>query len=173
MKKIKLMSVLTLVLLLGVGLVACDKVKDSDLQDTAAQIVAANQDAGDVNISVIDKVATLSGIVEDEATKNKLESSILAMEGIKSVVNNIRVVPPAPVYVEPVVVEEVSDQLVVATRKGKLNVHSKPGVQELVIAVVGHGETLTLVDKTSDKWWLIRTENGIEGYCNTPYLEEQ
>ena len=172
MKKFKLKSVLILLILIGVGFASCDNVKDSDLQDTAAQIIAVNQDAGDVNISVTDKIATLSGTVENEAAKNKVESSVLAMEGIKSVVNNIKVVPPAPVYVEPVV-EKKSDQLIVATRKGKLNIHNKPGVQEHVIAVVNHGEILTLVDKTSDSWWLVRTETGLEGYCNSPYLEEQ
>ena len=97
---------------------------------------------------------------------------MLAIDGIESVINNIQLTPPAPVYVEPVV-EKKSDQLIVATRKGKLNVHNKPGVQELVIAVVDHGETLTLVEKTSDAWWRIRTEGGLEGYSNAPYLEEQ
>lgn len=173
MKKIKFMSMLTLLLLLAGGFTACDKVKDSDLQETATQIVATNKDASDISVSVTNNVATLSGVVEDMATKRKIEASVLAVDGIKSVVNNIEVVEPAPeVVVAPVVVEK-SDQLNVATRKGKLNIRSKPGVQELVIAVVGHGETLTLVDKTSEKWWLVRTENGLEGYSNAPYLEEQ
>lgn len=172
MKKIKLMSMLTLVLLLGTGFLACDNVKDSDLQEMATQIIAINRDAADISVSVNDHIATLSGTVEDDATKRKVESSVLAVEGIKSVVNNIQVVPPAPVYVEPVV-EKKSDQLIVATRKGKLNVHNKPGEQEHVIAVVDHGETLTLVEKANEKWWYIRTENGVEGYCYSPYLEEQ
>ena len=172
MKKFKLMSMLTLVFILGVGFLACDNVKDSDLQDTASQIIATIENAEDVNINVTDHVATLSGTVEDDATKNKIESSVSAVEGIKSVVNNIKVVPPAPVYVEPVV-EEKSGQLTVATRKGKLNIHNKPGVQQHVIAVVDHGETLTLVEKTSDDWWLIRTESGQEGFSYSPYLEEQ
>lgn len=173
MKKIKLMSLLTLVLILGAGLATCSRVNNSDLQETASQIIASNKDAGTVQVTVTDNVATLSGVVEDEASKQKIETSVLAVEGIKSVVNNIRVVPPDPVYIEPVVEEKVSDQLIVATRKGKLNVHNKPGVQELVIAVVDHGETLTLLEKTSDAWWLVRTESGLEGYCNAPYLEEQ
>lgn len=172
MKKTKLMSMLTLALFLGAGFSACDNVKDADLQETATQIIATNQDAAGISVSVTDHVATLSGTVEDDATKRKVESSVLAVEGIKSVVNNIRVVPPAPVYVEPVV-EKKSDQLIVATRKGKLNVHNKPGEQEHVIAVVEHGEILTLVEKTSDKWWRIRTESGVEGFCYSPYLEEQ
>ena len=172
MKVKKIMSMLTLVLFLGAGFLACDTVKDEDLQETATQIIATNQDAAGISVSVTDKVATISGTVENDAAKRKLESSVLAVEGIESVVNNIKVVPPPPVYVEPVV-EKKSDQLIVATRKGKLNVHNKPGEQEHVIAVVGHGETLTLVEKTSDNWWHIRTENGVEGFCYSPYLEEQ
>ena len=172
MKTRKAVSVLTLLLLLGVGFTTCDNVKDADLQETANQIIVTIQDASDVNVTVEDHIATLSGTVEDEATKNKLESSVSAMEGVKSVVNNIKVVPPAPVVKEPVV-EKKSDQLIVATRKGKLNVHNKPGVEELVIRVVDHGETLTLLEKASDKWWLIKTENGVEGYCYSPYLEKQ
>lgn len=172
MKIKKIMYLLTLALFLGASFLACDNVKDSDLQETATQIIATNQDAGGISVSVTDQVATLNGTVEDEATKRKLEASVLAVEGIESVVNNINVTPPAPVYVEPVV-EKKSDQLIVATRKGKLNVHNKPGEQEHVIAVVDHGETLTLVEKTSDNWWRIRTENGVEGFCYSPYLEEQ
>ena len=172
MKKFKLMSMLTLVLLLGAGQIACHNVKDSDLQATASQIVANIQNTGNIKVSVTDKVATLSGNLENDATKLKIEASVLAIDGIESVINNIQLTPPALVYVEPVV-EKKSDQLIVATRKGKLNVHNKPGVQELVIAVVDHGETLTLVEKTSDAWWRIRTEGGLEGYSNAPYLEEQ
>ncbi len=169
--KTKLLSMLTLLLLLGVGLTTCDKVKDEDLQETATQIISTIQYAGDVDVTVNDHIATLSGVVEDEATKQKIGSSVMAVEGIKSVTNNITVVPPAPVIEEPVE-EKPSDQLIVATRKGKLNIHSKPGVQELVLAVVDKGETLTLLEKVNDMWWLVKTESGLEGYCYSPYLEE-
>ena len=172
MKKIRFL-VFTFVFLMGIGFVGCDNVKDSDLQDQANQVVASNPNASNVNVSVIDKVATLSGTVEDEATKSSVQSSVSGVDGIKSVINNIRVVPPPPKVEEPVVVEEVSNQVRVATRKGKLNVHNKPGVQELVIAVVDHGEILTLVDKTSDEWWLIETNSGLQGYSAASYLEEQ
>lgn len=173
MKKIKLLSVLSLVFLLGVGLTSCANVKDSDLEETASQIISSSPNTANVSVSVVDKVATLSGTVEDEATKSKVQSSVMSVEGIKSVVNKITVIPPPPPVVEAPVVEEVTNQLIVATRKGKLNIHSKPGVQEHVIAVVPHGETLTLVEKVSDDWWLIQTENGLEGYCHASYLEQQ
>lgn len=169
--KTKLLSILGLVLLLGVGLTTCDNVKDADLQETATQIVSTIEDASAINITVNDHIATLTGTVENEATKQRVESSVLAVEGIKSVINNIKVATPAAVIEEPVV-EKVSNQLIVATRKGKLNVHDKPGVQEHVLAVVDHGEKLTLLEKTNDKWWLIETSYGLKGYCYSPYLEE-
>lgn len=172
MKKVKFLSMLILLFLLSAGLSSCDNVKDSDLQDEAVQLIATNPKTSNVNVTVIDKVATLSGTVEDDASKNSAQSSVLGVEGIKSVVNNIQVVPPPP-KIEAPVVEEVSNQVKVATRKGKLNIHNKPGVQELVIAVVQHGEMLTLVDKVSDEWWLIETESGLQGYSAAFYLEHQ
>lgn len=170
--KTKFLSMLTLLLFLGVGLTTCDKVTDADLKETADQITATIPGASNVTVVVDNHIATLGGVVEDEATKQKVVSSVSAIEGVKSVVNNITVVPPPPIVVEPVVVK-VPDQLIVATRKGKLNVHDRPGVEEYVITVVDHGEALTLLEKTSDKWWRIKTESGVEGYCYSPYLEEQ
>lgn len=172
MKKLKFLSVLTLMFFLGAILTSCTNVKDSDLEETATQIISSNPNATNVSVSVLDNVATLNGTVENDATKSRVQSSIMAIEGIKSVINGIKVVPPPPVYVEPVV-EEVSNQLIVATRKGKLNVHNKPGVQEHVIAVVEHGEILTLIEKVSEDWWLIQTENGLQGYSAASYLEQQ
>ena len=162
--KTKLLSMLTLLLFLGVGLTTCDKVSDADLKETADRITASIDGTSDVTVVVDKQIATLSGVVEYEATKQKVASWVSAIEGMESVVNNITVVPPPPIVMEPAV-KKATDQLIVATRKGKLNVHNKPGVEEYVITVVEHGETLTLLDKTSDKWWRIKTERGVEGYC--------
>ena len=100
MRTRKLMSMLTLVLLLGAGLVACDNVKDSDLESKAMEIMATNPEAVNVDVTVVDKVATLSGSVADDATKSFVESSVLGVKGIKSAINNIMVVPPAPDFTE-------------------------------------------------------------------------
>lgn len=173
MKKIRFLSMFTLILLLSVGLAGCDSVKDSDLEEKATELITSNPNASNVSVTVLDKVATLSGTVESDATKRQIQSSVLRVDGINSIINNIQVVAPPSVIEEPVVVEEVSDQVRVATRKGKLNVHNKPGVQEHVITVVEHGEILTLLDKVSDDWWLIETQNGVKGYSYAPYLEQQ
>lgn len=100
MKTNRLLSMLTLLFLLGLGLVACENVKDTDLEAKAMELIATNPDASDVDVMVIDKVATLSGSVEDEMTKNYVESTVQGVKGIKSTVNNIMIIPPAPDYTE-------------------------------------------------------------------------
>ncbi len=98
--KTKLLSMLALVFLLGVVLTACNNVKDSDLEIKAMEVLATNPDAADIDVTVVDKVATLSGSVEEEATKNSLETSVKGVKGIEGVVNNIMIIPPAPDFTQ-------------------------------------------------------------------------
>ena len=149
MKTKKLMSMLSLVLFLGMIFVACDNVKDSDLEQKAIEIIATNPDASDVDVTVIDKVATLSGSVADDATKGYVESSVQGVKGIKSVVNNLMVVPPAPDYTEinatlnaalpdalkdhPTVQAEVKDGIIILT--GEVNEKDLPMIMEKVSAL--------------------------------------
>lgn len=98
--KTKLLSMLALVFLLGVVLTACNNVKDSDLEIKAMEVLATNPDAADIDVTVVDKVATLSGSVEEEATKNSLETSVKGVKGIEGVVNNIMIIPPAPYFTQ-------------------------------------------------------------------------
>ncbi len=100
MKKVRLMSLVTLLVFLGLGFVSCDNVKDTDLETNAIEALATNPDASDVDVMVTNKVATLSGSVDDDATKGYVESTVQGVKGIKSVVNNIMVIPPAPDYTE-------------------------------------------------------------------------
>lgn len=149
MKTKSLIKMLTLVFLLGVGFSACDNVKDSDLQKKAMEVLATNPDATDISVTVIDKIATLSGSVADDVTKSYVETSVLGVKGIKSVVNNIMVVPPAPDYTEinaalnaalpdalkdhPTVVAEVKDGIIILT--GEVKEKDLPMVMEKVSAL--------------------------------------
>lgn len=49
-------------------------------------------------VTVLNKVATITGTVEDEATKSYAESTVAGVENVVSVVNEIVVVPPPPDY---------------------------------------------------------------------------
>lgn len=149
----KVVSMLSLVLLLGVFFVACDNVKDADLETKAMEVMATNPDASDVDVMVVDKVATLSGTVEDDIVKAYIETMVKEVKGIASVVNNIMVVPPAPDYTEmdaglrealplvlvdyPTVMAEVNDGVIVLT--GELQEKDLPAVMEIVMALNPNG----------------------------------
>ena len=149
----RVLSMLSLVLLLGVFFVACDNVKDSDLETKAMEVMATNPDASNVDVMVVDKVATLSGTVEDDMVKANIETSVKEVKGIASVVNNIMVIPPAPDYTEmdaglrealplvladyPTVMTEVNDGVIVLT--GELKEKDLPKVMEIVMALNPNG----------------------------------
>ena len=147
--KTKLLSMLTLVFLLGVGLTACNNVKDSDLEAKAIEVLATMPDADNIDVTVTDKVATLSGSVEEESTKSAIETSIKGIQGIETVVSNIMVTPPAPDYTEmdaslrealvdalkdhPSVMAEVRDGVIILT--GEVKEKHLPMVMEKVMAL--------------------------------------
>lgn len=58
----------------------------------------------------------------------------------------------------------------VTTESSNLNVRKGPGTDQPIVGKAAHGSTVTLVNKTNDQWWLIRTENGEEGYAYSQYL---
>ena len=96
MKVFRLISMITLILALGIGAMSCNGVNDADLQKAAQETLTANPDLAGVMVTVQDQVATLTGVVMDDATKAYAESTVAGMENVKSVVNLIDVVPPAP-----------------------------------------------------------------------------
>ena len=59
----------------------------------------------------------------------------------------------------------------VATDSSNLNVRKGPGTDQPVIGKAAHGSVVTLVSKTNDQWWLIRTADGEEGYAYAQYLK--
>ncbi|HHV85136.1 MAG TPA: BON domain-containing protein [Petrimonas sp.] len=96
MKAFRLVSMLALILALGVATTSCKKVKDADVQAAAQTALAANPDLSNVSVAVLSQVATLSGTVKDDAAKAYAESTVVAVKNVKSVVNDVKVVPPAP-----------------------------------------------------------------------------
>ena len=96
MKTFRLVTMLALVLGIGIAATSCKKVNDSELQKNAQTALAANPDLAGVVVAVKDQVATLTGTVKDDATKAYAESTVVAVKDVKSVVNNIQVMPPAP-----------------------------------------------------------------------------
>ncbi len=92
--KFKFITVLSLAAVLFLG--ACGK-SDADLQ--AAAETAVKSAAPTATVAVKDGVATLTGVVENDAAKAAAETAA-KVDGVKSVTNNLTVKPappPAPV----------------------------------------------------------------------------
>lgn len=76
--------------------------KDADIEKQVTEKAAAvSGDASGVSGSVKDGVVTLSGSFKDEASKDAFETTVKAIPGVKSVVNNSTVMPPPPVATGP------------------------------------------------------------------------
>ena len=65
---------------------------------------------------------------------------------------------------------EAGAQLKVTTDSTNLNIRSTPSTEGEVVGKAAHNEVVTLVEKTDDSWWKIKTANGEEGYAYAQYL---
>ncbi|MGA9648856.1 SH3 domain-containing protein [Pedobacter sp.] len=61
----------------------------------------------------------------------------------------------------------------VITQSSNLNIRKGPGTDQPIIGKAAHNEVITLVNRSNDLWWLVRTNDGEEGYCYAQYLEPQ
>jgi uncharacterized protein YgiM (DUF1202 family) len=61
-------------------------------------------------------------------------------------------------------------QLKVTTDSTNLNIRSTPSTDGAIVGKAAHDEVVTLVEKTDDSWWKIKTVDGEEGYAYAQYL---
>jgi Bacterial SH3 domain len=61
-------------------------------------------------------------------------------------------------------------QLKVTTNKSNLNIRKGPGTEHEIVGKAARGEVVTLVTKENDQWWVIKTDQGEQGYSYTQYL---
>ncbi len=59
----------------------------------------------------------------------------------------------------------------VNTDKTNLNIRKGPGTDQPIVGKAAKDEMVTLISKTNDQWWLVRTDAGEEGYAYAEYLE--
>ncbi|MBX3240422.1 MAG: SH3 domain-containing protein [Chitinophagaceae bacterium] len=58
----------------------------------------------------------------------------------------------------------------VVTERSNLNIRKGPGTDQPIVGKAAHKEIITLVSKANDQWWLVRTDDGEEGYAYAQYL---
>lgn len=61
----------------------------------------------------------------------------------------------------------------VVTQESNLNIRKGPGTDQQVVGKAAHNDYVTLVSKTNDQWWLVRTSSGAEGYAYAQYLSAE
>ncbi|MEO6165873.1 MAG: SH3 domain-containing protein [Chitinophagales bacterium] len=61
----------------------------------------------------------------------------------------------------------------VVTQTSNLNIRKGPGTDQPIVGKAAHHEIVTLISKSSDQWWLIRTDDGEEGYAYAQYLSPE
>ncbi|HTN06362.1 SH3 domain-containing protein [Agriterribacter sp.] len=58
----------------------------------------------------------------------------------------------------------------VTTETSNLNIRKGPGTDQPIVGKAAHNEVVTLMSKANDQWWLVRTNDGEEGYAYARYL---
>ena len=134
------------------------------LQDKYKELTNAASTSGIQNLQVreqdgvlyIDGVAP-NGSVKDQLWNiyNKLDANFLSGD----VVMNVNVTPAA-----------AGSKVKVTTEKSNLNIRKGPGTDQPIVGKAAHHEVVTLVSRTNDQWWLVRTNDGEEGYAFAEYL---
>jgi len=134
------------------------------LQDKYKELTDAATAAGvtDLQVREQDGVLYIDGIAPNGAVKDqlwdiygKIDPDFLSGD----VVMNVNVTDAAP-----------GTKAKVTTERSNLNIRKGPGTDQPIVGKAAHHEIITLVSKTNDQWWLVRTNDGEEGYAYAQYL---
>jgi len=99
-RKNKMMALIMAAAVVSTAFTSCkSKPKDSDVKAGVETAIQSSPAANDVTVSVAQDVATLSGQVPDEESRDNLERTAADVAGVKSVVNNLTIADTAPVGV--------------------------------------------------------------------------
>ena len=71
------------------------------------------------------------------------------------------------------VVSMAGQKAKVTTDQSNLNIRKGPGTDQPIVGKAAHNEMVTLLSKTNDQWYLIKTDAGEEGYAYAQYLTPQ
>ena len=92
------LSMITLIFLLGVFAISCNNVSDADIQREAQETINENPELTGIQVTVQNRVATLTGVVQDEAVKTYAENQVQGVRNVQTVINQLQVAPQAPDY---------------------------------------------------------------------------
>lgn len=136
----------------------------SALQDKYAGVISAAQSAGIANLQVTEQngILYVSGNANSTAAKDAVWNALGAIDSTYSA-SDINV----DVQVAGL---SAGASLQVATEDSNLNIRQEPSTDAAIVGKASRGESVTLVEQTSDDWWKIKTADGEEGYAYSRYL---
>ena len=68
---------------------------------------------------------------------------------------------------------QAGDKAKVTTNSSNLNIRKGPGTDHEIVGKAAHDEVVTILNKSNEQWYLIRTDDGEEGYAYAQYLTPQ
>ena len=138
----------------------------SALQDKYKQLIDAANAAGISNLQVSEQgnVLHISGDAPTGAAKDQL------WEIYGKIDPDYRA---GDLILDIDVAASAGTKAKVTTDSSNLNIRKGPGTDQPVVGKAAHNSIVTLLSKTNDQWWLVKTDKGEEGYAYAEYLTPQ
>lgn len=136
----------------------------STLQNKYASVISAAQTAGIRNLQITEQegILYISGDASSSAAKDAVWNALGAIDTTYTASDiNLNV---------QITGLSTGTSLRVETENSNLNIRQEPSTEAAVTGKVAKGESVTLVEQTSDDWWKVRTADGKEGYAYSRYL---
>ena len=133
------------------------------LQDKYAELVQTATTLGVVNLAVAEK----DGVLHVSGTANSTADYDTLWALYDKIDPNMA---SGDLMMNIDIKADAGAQLKVTTDSTNLNIRSTPATDGAIIGKAAHNEVVTLVEKTDDSWWKIKTADGEEGYAYAQYL---
>ena len=133
------------------------------LQEKYKQLISAAQQSGVSNLQVREQggVLYIDGTAPSAAVKDllwktyeQIDPDFKSGDVIMNVNTNVT----------------TGSQATVNTKESNLNIRRGPGTDQPIVGKAAKGENVTVINKTNEQWWLIRSKDGEEGYAHSQYL---
>lgn len=136
------------------------------LQDKYKQLIDVANSSGVSNLKVREEnnVLYIDGSAPDGSTKDRLWDTYNQIDPdyrSGDVIMNVDVAASS------------GSKVKVTTESSNLNIRKGPGTDQPIVGKAAHGEIITLINKTNDQWWLVKTDDGEEGYAYAQYLSPE
>jgi len=134
------------------------------LQDKYKELIDAANASGVTGMTAVeqDGILHIDGVAPSGAVKDKLWDIYGKIDPnflTGDVVMNVNVADAAP-----------GTKAKVTTESTNLNVRKGPGTDQPIVGKAAHNSYVTIISKSNDQWWLVKTEKGEEGYAYAQYL---